>query len=241
MEVGLLFSSLTTFIVFISSLFLAVLLVRRGKNKIIKSCGYFWLSVSFLWFFVALRLFFAWSGNQTADKYLFFVGQFFVLVSALPIVYYILAEMTKSEKILKFILGVYIGLGAAALYVMVQNGLGERVTTYFTTKYTIPMLSQGIFYLLAVPLMVGLVYLAVRNYLKIKTKEKTLTDFIIPLNTMLFIYLGIIDESGSVTDWTITFFRLIYVVFILIIYVFFSAEQSDSLYTFIEDDPKNTN
>jgi hypothetical protein len=244
MEVGLLFSSLTTFIVFVSSLFLAVLLIRRGRNNGIKSCGYFWLSVSFLWLFVALRLFFAWSGNQTADKYLFLVGQFFVFVSALPIIYYIFSEISKNGKALKVVIGIYGVLGFYALYIIFSRGLGEKVTTYFTTKYTLPLSAQIIFYSLTIPLMIGLVFLSVRNFLKTKTKEKTVTDFIIPLNTTLFIYLGIIDESGSVTDWTITFFRLVYVVFVLIIYVFFSAEQSESLYTFIENtenDAKNTN
>lgn len=223
--------------VFLAAIFLAQTMIRKSEDEKLASYGYFWLLISFLWFFASLRLFFAWRENELFDRGLFIADQFFVFSSSIPLACYVLAEFNIKKTVTSIIMILYAFASLAGFGIILYQGVRLYEKSYFITKYMIPSLSIYIYIGLVLPATIGIFLIMIRATRDIiKKREVKIFSFIAPASLLLFLIMGSVDEMGLIGDWKLVFFRLLYVVLILVAYIVFDKEQAASKFIFQNND-----
>jgi ammonia channel protein AmtB len=139
-ETGILFTSLVSFLIFVSAFFAGYSIYRRRKDvsKLLLLYSYFLLITGALWFMVSLRLFFAWLGSEFLNRIFFIADQVLVFASGIPIAYYLSLKILRKEgwaKIVTFFFGLIFLLATFSL--LSEGIVGEEERTFFASKFKV--------------------------------------------------------------------------------------------------------
>ncbi len=225
---GILFTSLVSLLIFASSFAAAIAIFkkRREVEDFFFPYSLFLFFTSGLWFFVFLRLFFAWLGARPYDELFFVVGQISLFFSAPPLAYCLVLKISRSAKLAK-VVGLIFGVAAlVALYFVINDGVIESGFTYFVTKYQLSPRAFSLFVLIVVPLMIVVFFDSFKGLIQWLINRQKNKPQIFVYTFLIFIYLGlgILDEQGLIAGWWLVIFRLIFTAVFLMVYVVFQSQ-----------------
>ncbi len=230
MGAGIIFTSLVSLLIFASSFTAAFTIFKKRKeiNDFFFPYSLFLFLTSALWFFVSLRLVFAWFGAEAYDKLFFIVGQVPLFLSGLPLAYYLVLKTSRSVKLAKIVGFIFGVVAFIALYFVINDGVTESGLTYFVSKYQLSLRAFALFVLIVVPLMIVAFYDSFLGFIRWLANRKRVKPQIFLYTLLIFVYLGLgtFDEQGLITGWWLVIFRLIFTAIFFTIYAVFRSEFS---------------
>jgi signal transduction histidine kinase len=224
---GILFTSLVSFLIFLSAFFLGAYVYNKRrflKNAFeMRQYSFFLFATAGVWFFVAIRLLFAWAENDYYNKILFIADQIFVFISGLPIAGYLALRIFKNRFVFKITLFIYFLALVLGVYSLFTGEITEVGTTYFASKLQVCDFTFGLFMTIILPLLWASFYDTVSGIIAWLKSKKTEDPFGFVYSSIIMVYLalGIFDEKGFIAGYELVFFRLLFVAVFLAAFVNF--------------------
>ena len=224
----MIFTAFVCGLIFSIALFVSLSIWKENRgNKLAAAYAGFWFFFSFIWLFTGLRQIAAQFGFQELDKNFFIIDQFFVFLHMAVGGYYIYLKLFGKEKYALTMSVIFSILGAVSFYGIFKYGVSLAAVTYFATKWSLSQFSWIIFNILFV-LLIGAVLLHCLRYIFGWLKNRKITDFYPFLASFAILFYGLMgyfDEKGIVAGWPLIFFRLLYIVAVILAYVSFGVKR----------------
>jgi hypothetical protein len=212
MASGMIFTSIVAFITCLATLATGLFFRRNKKSgdKLLSAYSFFWLNISLVWFFVALRHFFGWLGFPNLDRLSFIIVMIFIFFSGIPVSYYLGLKIFKKLSVARFFSGVLSAGVFLGLVTILADGVVEGEVSYFATKFRPAESTFTIFVFFIIPLMmVSFFDSLLRLWRWIKKREK-FHELVYSLALFLYFLLGVFDVRGLIVDWKLVIFRLVF-------------------------------
>lgn len=226
MQAGMVFTSFVSYLVFASALLAGVSTLRNRdkKDDAVFSYSAFLLMTAVAWFFVASSLFAMWLGKEGLGKLFFLTNQILIFCSGVPLSFYLILKTWGKGKVLRAVVAFYVAGAFLCAFLSIFLGVVEGESTYFVSKFQPNQSVFLVFIILVTPLLIVALMESVRKVtLWAKSRESAhLHDFSFAFIIIVYLFLGVLDESGFIVDWPLVFFRLLFVA------VFFLAYLVDS-------------
>lgn len=229
---GMIFNAFVCGLIFFIALFVSLSILKENKgNKLALAYAGFWLLFSFIWLFTSLRQIFAQFGFQEWDRRFFIADQFFVFSHMILGGYYIYFKLFGKEKHALTMSVIFSVLGAVSFYGIFKYGVKLAAVTYFATKWSLNQFSWVIFNILFV-LLIGAVLIHCLQYVFGWIKNRKLTDFYTFLASFAILFYGLIgyfDEKAVMAGWSLIFFRLLYIIAVVLAFISFTGSKEKVL------------
>jgi len=225
-SIGILFNALVSSIVAGSAMALAVFLFKRyGRlNIIMRSYAWFWFFTVLVWITLSVR--YALIGFGLASHWINYFDialQIAVFGGGAPLVFYVGLRVFEDKKAAGILAIASIFSIVAAIWLILQpGGLVVQETTFFTSESIINTGSLIIFNVEGAIILFFLTYdtaMRLRRWHADHNEAKIFYEALYSLAIMIYLFLGIIEQSGLVTDWILVVFRILYAAAFLFVYV----------------------
>lgn len=210
------------------ALALFVYLWRNGARRETRRLlyGFVWLMSAGLWFFSGMRVLFVWLDQPYFDKIFYYADQFFVFALAVFVLGYFTVNHFSGGFWKKFFIAVIL-LEFFGFFYLFIGGIEAMGMTYFGTKYAPNTISHFVWLAAVAPaflLSAGESFWTFKRWVWIKI-DAAKYDFAYAFILFFYMILGILDEASLITGWLLVFFRLLYIIIFIVVYLVFQNER----------------
>lgn len=191
--------------------------------------AFIWLASGGLWFFSGMRVLSVWLGEMQLDKVFYYTDQFFVFMLAVFALSYFTINYFSGNFWKKLFIATVAVEFFGFLFLFI-GGLEETGMTYFGTKYAPNIVSYFIWIAAIAPAFLLSVTESLRSLKHWVGDKASMAKYEFAYASILFSYmiLGMLDEASLITGWLLVFFRLLYIVIFIAVYLVFQSEKEAS-------------
>ncbi|OGL87145.1 hypothetical protein A3I40_02915 [Candidatus Uhrbacteria bacterium RIFCSPLOWO2_02_FULL_48_12] len=236
-SIGIIFNAFVSGIVAAAAIALVFFLFKRYRklHSTMRAYAWFWFFTALVWIPLSIRyLFIGFGSTGQWPHYFDILLQFAVFLGGLPLIYYIGLRVFNDQWLagamgLASILPI-----ATALWLILQpGGLIAQEITFFSAETIINTGSLIIFNVEGGLLLALLIYDIIihLNQWRKSHIRQTFYRALYSLAIVIYLALGILEQSGLVNDWTLVVFRILYAATFLFVYLLITQhEAADETY-----------
>jgi len=229
---GIFFNAIVSNIVGLTAVALAIFLLRRWKklSPHMKAYGWFWLMTALVWLPTSYRYFLiSMGGSEMAVYVMTIIGQLGVAATG-PTLFYYLFKHLKINDVLTISFSVLAGLlGAIALLVDLQpGGIIMQPVTFFSAEIALNIFSISIFFFVTTVIFFLVLRDIAYQYIKYKKQhdQSFIYEALYSVAIAIYLVLGSIEETGTVSGWPVVIFRSLYIATFLYVYIILEKSSS---------------
>lgn len=229
---GLLFSGVVTAIVASSAIAFSVFLLRRWRrlDPAMRAYALIYVATSLVWFHKTLRylmLTFSFS-NTDLMRLNEVLSESFVYLTGLPLYYYLGIRVFHSRRVSRIATAFMTLIAVVSVaFLLLPNGFSTGEVTYFTADPRLNPYSFTLFGIFAGLSLLFLIYdFSHRIPKQIKTPPPLSYNSFYSMALIIYVGLGIIDQSKIIIGWPLVVFRMLYAAAFLFAYLVMVQDEA---------------